>query len=85
MSTLTEPDLDAVDALARLQLAVKRLGGSLRVRGVSPHLLELLELAGLKDELCVESGGEPEEREEALGVEEEADAGDLAAGDREDL
>lgn len=88
---LTEPDLGTVEALARLQLTVKRLGGSIRLRGATKELEGLLGLTGLKDvlpscpELRVEVVGETEEREEPLGVEEEADAGDLAAGDRQDL
>ncbi len=91
VSTLVDPDLGTVDALARLQLTVKRLGGTIGLRGASPRLLELLTLAGLVGvlplcpELRLETVGQPEEREEPLGVEEEADAGDLAAGDRQDL
>ncbi len=91
VSGLDDPDLATVDTLARLQLTVRRLGGTIRLRGATQHLEELLALTGLGDvlplcpELCVEPGGEPEQREEALGVEEEADARDLAAGDRQDL
>ena len=44
-----DPDLSVVDALARLQLMAERFGYSLRVRGASAELLELLELAGLRD------------------------------------
>lgn len=85
VSTLTEPDLGTVDALARLELAVKKLGGALALCGVGPRLRELLELTGLEETLCVEAPGQPEQREQALRVEEEADAGDGAAGDRQDL
>lgn len=87
VAALTDPDLRTVDALARLQLMVKRLGGSIRLRGTSTRLEELLALTGLCEvmPLCVEVVRETEEREETLGVEEEADAGDLAAGDRQDL
>ena len=42
------PDLAFVDALARLELAVRRLGCSVRLRGAHPELLELLELSGLQ-------------------------------------
>ena len=61
------PDLSAVDALARLQLAARRLGCSIRLRETCAELVELLDLAGLLG--CLEVGGEPEGGEEA-GVEE---------------
>jgi anti-anti-sigma regulatory factor len=38
-----------VDTLARLQVAARRLGCSIRVRGARPELSELLDLAGLTD------------------------------------
>jgi anti-anti-sigma regulatory factor len=87
VAALTDPDVRTVDALARLQLTAKRLGGSIRLRGTSTRLEELLALIGLGEvmPLCVEAVGQTEEREETLGVEEEADARDLAAVDREDL
>jgi hypothetical protein len=44
---LTEPDLATVDALARLALAARRAGRSVRVRHPSAALSNLLELAGL--------------------------------------
>ena len=82
---ISEPDVGTVDALARLQLTVQRLGGSIEFRGASRDLRELVELAGLREVLLLEPVGETEEREETLGVEEEADPGDLALGDRQDL
>jgi anti-anti-sigma regulatory factor len=85
VAAIAEPDLGTVDALARLQLTVRRLGGTVRLRGASARLEELLELAGLREVLRVEPVGEPEQREEALGVEEEADPGDLPVGERQDL
>ena len=91
VGALVDPDLRTVDALARLQLTVKRLGGSIELRGATSHLEELLALTGLREvlplcpELRVEAVGQTEEREEALGVEEEADAGDLSPGHRQDL
>ncbi len=45
---LVDPDLGAVDALARLQLAVERAGARLVVRHAAPALTDLLELAGLR-------------------------------------
>jgi hypothetical protein len=66
-------DLGTVDALARLQLAGKRLGFRVRVLP-TPELQELLELAGLAEVL-----GQAEEREQPLGVEEEGDLPDAPA------
>jgi len=40
-------DLSVVDGLARLQLAARRVGYSIRLRGAPSQLRELLELAGL--------------------------------------
>ena len=60
VGALVDPDCVAVDALARLQLTVGRLGCRLRLRDVSP------ELAGL---LCFVGLGEIVDRGEASGVE----------------
>ena len=51
VAALTNPDCVAVDALARLQLTVRRLGCRLRLRGVSPELRALLCFVGLGDDL----------------------------------
>jgi hypothetical protein len=69
------PDLWAVDQLARLQLAARRLGCSLRLRGAPSRLRELIDLAGLSDILTTEpvSGdrggpaGEPDDDGSAAG------------------
>lgn len=45
--------LALVDELARLKLAVRRLGCSIRLRDTCPRLAELLELVGL-DEILAE-------------------------------
>ena len=50
-------DLAALDALARLALVVSRHGGRIMLRGASPELIELIELAGLSDTLPVEPPG----------------------------
>jgi ABC-type transporter Mla MlaB component len=69
------PDLAVVDELARLQLAARHLGCSIRLRGACRELSELLELAGLTEivtgaaSLGLEVGGESERREQA-GVDE---------------
>ena len=70
------PDAVTIDAMARLQLVARRLGQQVVLRGASSELLELLELFGLSDVLRVEAGGQPEEREERVGVEEEREAHD---------
>jgi len=72
------PDLSTVNALARLQLAAKRLGWTVRLRNPTVELCSLLEFLGLSDVLAslpLEPGGEPEGGEQ-LGVEEVVEAGD---------
>ena len=73
------PTAQTVDALARLELAGRRLGRELRLRNASQELQELLAFVGLADALRVEPVGQPEEREQRLGVEEEGQLGDLPA------
>ena len=73
MSTVS---LDAVEALARLQLAARRKGLDLRLHVVSRELRDLIELAGLTYVLRVEPGRQAEQREQRLGVEEEGELGD---------
>ena len=46
-------DLGTIDALARLQLAARRLGLDVRLRDVSPELCELIDFVGLADVLRV--------------------------------
>jgi ABC-type transporter Mla MlaB component len=46
-----EPDAVTVDALARLQLAARRHGCQVRLRGASRELRELLRFMGLRDVL----------------------------------
>jgi anti-anti-sigma regulatory factor len=67
------PTLGTLDALARLQLTARRHGCEIRLVGVSPELRELIAFAGLEAVLPVEPGGEAEQREERVGVEEERD------------
>ncbi|MER5793463.1 STAS domain-containing protein [Streptomyces sp. NPDC001980] len=71
---LGPPGLAAVDLLARLELAARRAGGRIRLRDPDPALRSLLRFVGLG--LQVE--GEVEEREPALGVEEEVEPGQPA-------
>ena len=44
---VTAPDVEVLDALARLQLTARRAGSSIRLRAVSADLRDLLELTGL--------------------------------------
>src|SRR6266540_6788839 len=46
-----EPDAVTVDALARLQLAARRHGCRVRLRGASSELRELVGFMGLRDVL----------------------------------
>lgn len=64
------PDLASLDLLARL-----RLRGA-RFHGVSPELRDLARFCGLARALGLEAERQPEEREEAGGVEEERHVGD---------
>jgi hypothetical protein len=41
------PGLGAVDALARLQLTARRLGGRIRLRAAPPDLAELIDFVGV--------------------------------------
>ena len=75
---MAPPHLGTVDVLARLALAARRRGVRLRLRRPSHELRELVALAGLGEVLGVEPGGQPEEREEPLGVEEEGELPDAA-------
>jgi ABC-type transporter Mla MlaB component len=53
--TDVEPDAVTVDALARLQVAARRRGCSVRLRGASRALIELVVFMGLENVL-VEPG-----------------------------
>ena len=75
---IADPDVGTVDTLARMALAARRHGSRLQLRETRQELRELLDLVGLED-LAVEVVGQPEEREVALGVEEEGDSGDPVA------
>jgi hypothetical protein len=72
------PDAAAVDALARLQLAARRIGLEIRLRHASSELQGLLVYCGLDEVLRVEAGGQAEEREERLGAQEERELDDPA-------
>ena len=76
------PDVDFVDALARLELAARRLGWALHLTHASEELAALLDLTGLAgvvgaSGLGLEAGRQPEGGEE-LGEEEVVPADDPA-------
>jgi len=73
------PDAITLDALARLQLTLSRLGLELCLRNPSTELQELIAFVGLGDVLRVEAGGQAEQREQSLGVEEERELDDPAS------
>lgn len=95
VDALADPDAVTIDALARLQLTAQRLGYRVELHRARGALTDLLVLSGLGDVLpCAgwgpsasgfEARGEPEHREQALGVQEEADPDDLPVGDLQDL
>ena len=78
LSTLGSADAETIDLLARLQLAARRHGRTLRLLDASPALVDLIAFVGLDAVLCVEPRREAEEGEEALGVEEEGELDDPA-------
>jgi hypothetical protein len=85
VSAVTEPDAVTIDALARLQLTARSLGCRLWFAHACGELQELLTIVGLCDALPViersglETLGQPEEREQVRGIEEEADPRDPIA------
>lgn len=84
MGSVERPDLGTVEALARLRVGMRAKGWDMVLRYASPRLVELLELCGLDEMLprCEPSAlideGQPEKREQPLGVEEEVEPGDPA-------
>jgi hypothetical protein len=54
VSRITVADQGALEALARLQLAARRLGATIHLRNASPAFADLIELAGLADVLIVD-------------------------------
>jgi hypothetical protein len=73
------PDAAAVEALARLQLAARRIGLEIQLCRASNELRDLLAFCGLDAVLRVEAGGQAEEREDRLGAEEERELDDPSA------
>ena len=79
-ASFARADLATVNALARMQLAARRLGWTLRLRNPTPELSALLTFVGLADlfGLCVDAGRQAEGGEQ-LGVEEVVETGDAPA------
>jgi hypothetical protein len=75
MGAVSAPHLGTVEALCRLRMSVAPMGYVLRVRGATTQLEELLALCGLGESVVV-GQWQPEEGEEAIGVEEEVEPGD---------
>jgi hypothetical protein len=93
LSATTPPTLATLDLLARLALEARRSGARLEVLGAPAAVRRLVAAAGLRGAVScrpcegsgVEARWQPEEREEALGVEEERDPADLPVRQLEDL
>jgi STAS domain len=81
---LVEPDLLTVDALARLELAARRMGSGVRLRDAPPELRGLLAFLGLDGavrsaELRIEARRQTEQWEQPLRVEKESEFDDPTA------
>ena len=74
---ITRPHVGTLGELARLQLEARRGGCTVELRFASPELRELLDLCGLSEVLPLVGERQPEKREQAGGVEEEGELGDL--------
>lgn len=77
LSGLDRADLAAVDGLARLQLAARRRGRRMLLRGSSRELRQLIVLLGLGDVLPSERGralGQTEQRKKPGRVQEGGEA-----------
>jgi len=72
-------DAAAVDALARIQLAARRMGRQVVLRHAADDLRDLLAFVGLSGVLRIEVGGQPEQREQRVSVEEERELDDPPA------
>jgi len=86
VGAVSSPDAVTVDVLARLALTSRRRGLEFRLRNASGELQALLSFVGLRaavplvaGPLRFEPGGQTEEREEGVGVEEVRDPRDPTA------
>ncbi|HEY2950792.1 MAG TPA: STAS domain-containing protein [Micromonosporaceae bacterium] len=77
VGTITEPDTVTLEALARLQLTARRLGGRIQVCGAQRRLREIIAFTGLGEVLpLAQASGQAEEREQPVGVEERVEPDD---------
>ncbi|MFF5077160.1 STAS domain-containing protein [Actinoplanes sp. NPDC000266] len=67
VSTVAEPSVITVEALARLKLAARRHGRRLRVHGASSRLRELMSLLGLEGVLMEEAARKGQTGQEGEG------------------
>jgi hypothetical protein len=72
-------DAAAVDAVARIQLAARRMGRRLVLREAADDLLDLVAFVGVAGPLGIEPWRQAEEREEPGGIEKERELGDPPA------
>jgi STAS domain len=73
------PTVVTVEAICRLRLSARRHGLTVRLRGASVELLDLLGLCGIPPGSVLEDERDAEQREEARGVQEERDPRDPVA------
>lgn len=84
VGAVIDPDAATIDALARVQLTARRLGGRVHLRNACDPLRDLVTFMGMADvlplsaALWLEPGWQTEEREQARSVKEEADPHDPA-------
>ena len=71
LELVVAPNVTLVDELARLQLAARRAGMSVRLEPMAPELWRLLDLVGLRTEMERQP-----ERFEQVGVEERVEPAD---------
>jgi anti-anti-sigma regulatory factor len=81
VGALAAPDAVTIDALARMRLTARRLGCEVRLCRAPGELGELLDLMGLSGvlpcvDLPVEPIGQPEQRKDGSGIQEEGDPRD---------
>jgi len=74
-----EPTAATIDQIAGLKLAARRSDYELELKNTSPFLLELIGFVGLAGVLGLEAEGQPEQRKQPCGVEEEGELGDPAS------
>jgi hypothetical protein len=77
VGALQAANAEVVDALARMHLQALRVGCRLELRNASDQLRELIVFMGLCEVLRLETRRQPEDGEQALGLQEEVQPDDL--------